>query len=528
MSKETKSALATGAPVTEQPDTPAEEHQEEFAAPQSTVVAVFAALLIAMVMGSLDQTIVSTALPTIVGELGGVDHMLWVTTAYVLTSTITMPVYGRTGDIIGRKPLFIAAVALFLAGSVVCGAAGSMAVLIAGRAIAGVGGGGLMVLSQAIVADVIPARKRALYLNIMGIGWAVPMMVGPLLGGLFTDHVSWRWAFWINIPMAALSIAAAAKLLPKPKVAGTLEGFDGAGTATIAVAICGLTLATSWGGVTYAWNSPVIIGLIAVTVAAAALFVAAERRAAQPLMPLELFKNRNFVLTTLGGFIILFAMMASLSYLPTYFQIAHGMSATAAGYMELPMELTYFVASLASGALIAKTGRYKKLMAASFAIALVGTAAICTMTAETSPIACCAYLSVMGFGFGLSFEVLVLIVQNEFPASIVGTATSATNFFREIGTTLGTSVAGALFTSGLASQLQTHLAGIGGAEALGVDANALTPAIVRALPQAVQNAVAGAYNDALMPLFMLMVPMTIAAALCMLALEEKPLSEKLS
>ncbi len=494
---------------------------------QRTVVAAFVALLIAMAMGSLDQTIVSTALPTIVGELGGVDHMLWVTTAYVLTSTIVMPIYGKVGDAIGRKPLFIVAVTLFLAGSIVCGAANSMGVLIAGRAIAGLGGGGLMVLSQAIVADIVPARKRALYLNIMGIGWALPMMVGPLLGGLFTDHLSWRWAFWINLPLAALSIAAAAKLLPRPKTTATLKSFDAAGTAAISVAICGLTLATSWGGTTYAWDSPVIIGLIVATVAATALFVMAERRATEPLMPLELFRNRNFVLTTVGGFIILFAMMAALSYLPTYFQIAHGMSATAAGYMEVPMELTYFVASLLSGVLVAKTGRYKKLMAASFAVALIGTALICTMSAETSPLACCAYLSVMGFGYGLSFEVLVLIVQNEFPAAIVGTATSATNFFREIGTTLGTSVAGAIFTSGLASQLGAHLAELGGTEALGIDTNALTPAIVHALPQAVQSAVASAYNDALMPLFWLMVPMTIAAAVCMLALDEKPLAEKL-
>ncbi len=515
---------------------PAREEQATGTAPYTTtdeapsqrnVTAVFAALLVAMVMGSLDQTIVSTALPTIVGELGGVDHMLWVTTGYVLTSTIVMPVYGKVGDAIGRKPLFIVAVALFLAGSVVCGAAGSMTVLIAGRAVAGLGGGGLMVLSQAIVADVVPARKRALYLNVMGIGWALPMMIGPLLGGLFTDHLSWRWAFWINIPLAVLSIAVAAKLLPRPKIAGTLKNFDAAGTATISVAICGLTLVTSWSGTTFAWNSPVIIGLVALTVIATVLFVIAERRAPEPLMPLELFSNRNFVLTTVGGFIILFAMMASLSYLPTYFQIAHGMSATAAGYMELPMEITYFVASLASGALIAKTGRYKKLMAASFAIALAGTAFICTMSAETSPLACCAYLSVMGFGYGLSFEVLVLIVQNEFPAAIVGTATSATNFFREIGTTLGTSVAGAIFTSGLACQLGAHLTDLGGLEALGVDMNALTPAIVHALPQAVQSAVAGAYNDALMPLFWLMVPMTIAAAVCMLALDEKPLAEKL-
>ncbi len=497
------------------------------ASPSTNTKAVFVALLVAMIMGSLDQTIVSTALPTIVGELGGVNHMLWVITAYVLTSTVTMPLYGKIGDVIGRKSLFIAAVALFLGGSIACGAATNIATLIAGRAIAGVGGGGLMVLSQAIVADVIPARKRALYLNVMGIGWAIPMMIGPLLGGVFTDYVSWRWAFWINIPMAALSIVAAAKLLPKPKHAQKLTNFDAAGITTITIAICALTLTTSWGGTAYAWNSPLIIGLIVTTLIAGILFVVAEHKAKEPLMPLFLFRNKNFVLTTLGGFIILFAMMASLSYLPTYFQIAHGMSATAAGYMELPMNLTYFVASIISGMLIGKSGRYKKLMAISFVIALIGTILICTMTATTSPVACCIYLSIIGFGFGLSFEALVLIVQNEFNASIVGTATGATNFFREIGTTLGTSIAGALFTSGLSSQLAIHLADLGGTEALGVNENGITPAIVHNLPDTLQVAVANAYNDALMPVFLLMVPMTIAAALCMLALDERPLSEKL-
>ena len=482
-----------------------------------TVIAVFVALMVCEVIGSLDQTIVSTALPTIVGDLGGVNHMLWVIAAYVLTCTITMPIYGKMGDMIGRKGLFVIASVLFLVGSIMCGAASDMAMLIAGRAVAGLGDGGLLVLSQAIVADIVPARKRALYLNIMGIGWAVPMLVGPLLGGVFTDLVSWRWAFWMNIPLTVFSIVISAVLLPTYCKRESLANFDYWGIAFVAVAVCSLALATSWGGVEYAWNSPVIICLVAAAVLFSVMFAVAEAKAKHPIMPLLLFKNRNFMLTTIGGFIILFATMAAMSYLPTYFQIAHGLSATAAGYMQVPTSIAYLIASTISGVLISKSGRYKKLMAVSFAIATVGTVLIATLTADTT----------VGFGMGLSFEVLVLIVQNEFPSDMVGVATSATNFFREIGTTLGASVAGALFTANIASQMADKLAPFGGVAALGFDANSLTPALARTLPDELQHAVAVAYNDALMPVFLLMVPLTVVAGLLMIALKEKPLADSL-
>ena len=488
---------------------------------------VFVALLLAEVMAALDQTIVSTALPTVVGDLGGVDHMLWVTTGYVLTSTIVMPVYGKVGDLIGRKVLFQVALVLFLLGSVMGGFAHGMGLLIVGRAVQGLGGGGLMVLSQAIIADIIPARKRALYLNIMGIGFAAPMLVGPLLGGLFAEHLSWRWAFWINVPMALLSIVVCGAFLPERVKKASLANFDIKGTVAISVAIVALTLATSWGGVRYEWTSPAILGLLIVFVAFSIGFVFIEKGARVPLMPLELFRNKNFVLSTAGGFVILFAMMASMSYLPTYFQLAHGMGATAAGYMEVPSSVAYFTASLISGALVAKNGKYKKLMALSFLIAIVGAIAFCTLKAESSPYAACGYLTVMGFGMGLSFEILVLIVQNEFPAAIVGTATSATNFFREIGTTLGASVAGAVFTGNLVRLLAERTEPFGGIEAYGMDANSLVPGVVHALPEVVQQAIAGAYNDALVPLFMLMVPLIAVAGVLMLMLKETPLKESI-
>lgn len=492
--------------------------------PQKSVIAVFAGLLVAMIVGSLDQTVVATALPTIVGELGGVNHMLWVTTAYVLAATVTMPLYGKMGDLIGRKGLFIGALILFIVGSIVCGMTGSMEGLVAGRAVQGLGGGGLMILSQAIVADVIPPRDRALYLSIMGIAYAVPMLVGPLLGGLFTDTIGWRWAFWINIPLALVAIATAVICLPKPRRTVEKAHFDLWGTVTLALAVTGITLATSWGGTEHAWNSPTIIGLIALTVIAGALFVVAERRAKEPIMSLELFKNRNFNIATVAGFIATFAMMGAVTYLPTYFQIVDGMSATAAGYMEMPMSIAYFIASLISGYMVSKRGTYKKLMVASFVIMVVGIACLTSITAETHFIVIGAFLAVLGFGIGLNFEILVLVVQNEFSASVVGMATAATNFFREVGTTLGTSIVGAIFTSGLAHTLSENLSPVGGTEALGVDANSLTPGIVHGLPEAVQHALGIAYNDALVPVFFFMLPLGIAGLALMLFLRETPLA----
>lgn len=493
-----------------------------------TVMLVFVGLLLAMTAGTLQQTIVATALLTIVGELDGMDHVMWVTTAYVLAATAAMPVYGKVGDLLGRKWLLVGALIVFTIGSVVCGCAFDMRMLIIGRFVQGLGGGGVIVLTQAIVADVIPARKRALYLNIMGIAWAAPMLVGPLLGGLFTDHLTWRLSFFVTVPLAAVAIAATAFLLPSFARQGRLSSFDVAGTVTIAAAVCTLTLATSFGGNEFAWSSPQIVGLLAATVLFGALFVVAEHHAKEPIMPLMLFRNRNFVLATIAGFIVLFGFMAILSYLPMYFQIAHGMSATAAGYMELPMNVLYFVASLAVGALIARSGKYKAMMVASFVVSTIAGVGLALLNPTTPPLAVAfLYLGLMGLGFGMCFEVLVLIVQNEFPAAIVGTATSATNFFREIGTTLGASVAGAVFTGNLSSLMIDRLAPLGGAEEVGIDPNALTPAVVGALPTDVHAAIASAYNDALMPVFALMVPLLVAGIVAMALLKPTPLSETL-
>ena len=385
-----------------------------------SVAAVFAGLLVAMTVGTLNQTIVATVLPTIVGELGGVNRMLWVTTSYVLAATVTMPLYGKMGDLIGRKGLFIGALALFVAGSAACALAPSMEGLVIGRAVQGLGGGGLMVLSQAIVADVVPPRRRALYLSIMGVAYAVPMLAGPLLGGFFADAVGWRWAFWFDVPLALAAIVIAAVFLPKPRRTAERAPFDVGGAVTLVAAVTALTLATLWGGNEHAWTSPTIIGLLVATAVASALFVLAERRAREPLMALSLFKNRNFDISIVASSITMFVMIGVLTYLPTYFQIVDDLNATAAGYLVAPMNAAWFAASLLSGYLVNKLGTYKKLMVVSFAVLVAGMVGFIAVDQDPSAVVVGGLLAVMGFGVGLNFEILVLVVQNEFPASPPG------------------------------------------------------------------------------------------------------------
>lgn len=494
--------------------------------PRPKLIALFAGLLVAMLVASLDQTIVSTALPTIVGELNGADHILWVTTAYVLAATLTMPVYGKLGDLIGRKGLFIGGLVLLAVGSAVCGLATSMPALIAGRAIQGLGGGGLMILAQAIVADVVPARVRGAYMGVMGVAFAVPMVLGPLLGGYFTDVVGWRWAFWMNLPLVALSIVAAIAWLPRRSVRGQIGRFDTWGMVTMTVSLTSLVLVTSLGGTTLAWDSPAIIGLAVACVVFGALFVLAERRAAEPLIPLGLFRNRNFVLTTLAGLVSMLALMGVVSYLPTYFQIVHGLSATASGFMEMPAMIAETAASIVAGVLVSRVGRYKALMVGSFAVAALGMGCLATIGVDTSLLLIGFYLFVLGVGVGLNIEILVLIAQNEFPTAIVGTVTAANNFFREVGTTLGASLVGALFTANLSRTMGEALAGLGPDVATaGVSASSLTPALMHELPTEVASAVATAYSDALAPVFVAVIPLMLVGVVLMALLKNTPLAK---
>lgn len=487
-----------------------------------TILLVFAGLLVSMLLGSLDQTIFSTALPTIVGELDGVDHMLWVTTAYMVAATIMMPIYGKLGDLIGRKGLFIAGLAIFLAGSVVGGLAPDMTWLIIGRAIQGLGGGGLMIMSQAIIADVVPVRERSKYMGIMGAVFGLSAVIGPLLGGWFTEGIGWRWAFWINIPLGIVAIAFAALFLKLPKHRASFR-FDIWRTLTMAVAVTSIILVTSWGGNTYDWDSPQILWLSVTAAVAAVAFVFAEHTASDPLIPLALFRSRNFVLATVAGLFIGVAIFGTLAYLPTYLQMVAGVNATVSGYLMLPMIAGLMIATIGTGALASKTGRYKWMPLASMIVIAVALVLMSTLTVDTALWILLGYMFVLGSGIGLGMQILVLIVQNSFPNSQVGTATASNNFFREIGASVGGALVGALFTSRLTDLLTTGLSDLGAAgSAAGSDLNSLTPSAVNALPDAVRDIIVGAYNDALTPVFLMLVPMVLAGFVALLFIKEVP------
>lgn len=481
---------------------------------------VLSALMVAMMLASLDQMIFGTALPTIVGELGGVDHMTWVITAYLLAETIMLPIYGKLGDIIGRKGLFIGALVIFLIGSILGGLSSSMGSLIAGRAVQGIGAGGLMILSQAIIADIIPARERGRYMGLMGGVFGLSAVLGPLLGGWFTEGIGWRWAFWMNIPLGLLAIAVAWKFIQIPEMPRSRVKWDYAGTVFMVIATVSLILFTTWGGSQYAWDSPTIIGLIITCIVASVILVFVELRAENPLIPLEFFANRNFTLTTVTGLILGISMFGVLGYLPTYMQMVNGISATEAGYMMIPMMVGMMGFSILSGNLVTRTGAYRHFPIIGLAITFASLFMFHSLTVETPLWQLGLYLFVFGTGLGLTMQILILVVQNTLPLEVVGTATSVNNFFRQVGASIGTALVGGIFVGNLKDLLAERLP----AQAAGsVDTNQVTPAIVAQLPEPLHSVFVGAYNDALTPVFVVLMPLIAAAWIIVLFIKHEPL-----
>ncbi|MEU5467642.1 MDR family MFS transporter [Kocuria salsicia] len=491
---------------------------------------LFASLMVVMLLASLGQTILSTALPTIVGDLGGVDHMSWVITGYILASTVMMPVYGRISDLFGRKPVLLAAILLFLAGSVIGASAGTMGWLITARVVQGLGGGGLMILAQTSIADVVPARDRGKYMGVMGAVFAVSSVAGPLLGGWITEGPGWRWAFSFNIPLGILAIIAVAAFLRLPqRTRERSERIDYLGMVLLAAATTCLVLVCTWGGTQYDWNSPQILWLCATTVAGGVAFAVAETRASSPVIPLSLFRDRNFTLTTLSGLAVGVAMFGALGYMPTYIQMVKGVDATQAGLLMTPMMASLLITSIVSGQVVSRTGRYKFFPLVGMVVMGVGLWLLSTLQVDDSTFRMCAYLAVFGAGIGLSMQILVLIVQNSFPNKIVGTATAASNFFRQVGATVGSAVVGSLFISRLKDLLAENLpqvpGGAGGASG-GMNANSFTPQSVHALPQMFRDPVIQSYNDALLPIFLYMIPLALVALVMLAFVVEKPLSTR--
>ncbi|WP_410586873.1 DHA2 family efflux MFS transporter permease subunit [Amycolatopsis sp. lyj-23] len=483
------------------------------------VNAVFGAVLLGMLLAALDQTIVGTALPTIVGDLGGAGHLSWVVTSYLLAETIMTVVVGKLGDLFGRKLMFQLSVIVFGIGSFCAGFAGSMVWLIVWRAVQGLGGGGLMVTSTALIADVVPLRERGKYQGVLGSVFGVVTVAGPMLGGFFVDHLSWRWAFYVNIPLVVVVLVVASSAMPNARAA-VKPVIDYLGILLIGLAATGLTLVTSWGGTQYAWGSPVIIGMAAGSLVLLAAFVFAELRAKEPMLPMRLFRNPVFTVGGIMSFVVGFAMLGALSYLPTYMQYVQGTSATTSGVRLLPMVLALLVASIAAGNAVSRTGRYKVFPLAGAAGMTIGLYLLSRLGPGTGFWEASAYMAVLGLGIGLGMQVLTIAVQNTVDYADLGVATSGVTFLRSIGSSFGAAIFGTVY----ANQLTPKLAAL--PVPPGVDPRALqVPTALHALPPSVSAPVIKAYSDSLHVVFLAAAPVGLVALVLAFFLKEVPLRD---
>ncbi|MFJ2442060.1 DHA2 family efflux MFS transporter permease subunit [Streptomyces sp. NPDC087658] len=473
-----------------------------------TVLVAIGALLMGMLLAALDQTIVSTALPTIVSDLGGLEHLSWVVTAYLLASTAATPLWGKLGDQYGRKRLFQTAIVIFLIGSALCGVAQNMAQLIGFRALQGLGGGGLIVLSMAIVGDLVAPRERGKYQGLFGAVFGATSVLGPLLGGFFTQHLSWRWVFYINLPLGVVALLVIASVLHIP-VHRTRHTIDYLGTFLIAsVAVC-LVLVASLGGTTWAWDSAGIIGLALLGLVLLAVFVRVERRAAEPVLPLRLFRLRTFTLVAVISFIVGFAMFGTMTYLPTFLQVVQGVTPTMSGVHLLPMVLGLLLTSTLSGQIVSRTGRWKAFPILGTGVTAIGLLLLHQLTEFSGTWRMSVYFFVFGAGLGLVMQVLVLVVQNAVGYRDLGVATSGATFFRSIGASFGVAVFGTIFTNLLRGKLDAALAGRTlppGASAGELSAD---PQSLGRLPDALRATVLHAYATSITDVFLYGVPLVL-------------------
>ncbi len=485
------------------------------------ILIIIGGLLLGMLLAALDQTIVATALPTIAGDLHGLSHLAWVVTAYLLASTVSTPLWGKLGDLYGRKSFFQAAIVIFLIGSVLAGLAQSMLQLILFRAVQGIGGGGLMVGAQTIVADVVPPRDRGRYQGMFGAVFGVTSVLGPLIGGFFVDHLSWRWVFYVNLPVGAVALIVVTAVLPG-HLRRASHRIDYAGTLLLAGAATSLVLLTSLGGTTYAWSSVPIVALGVGAVVLTGLFLWVEQRAAEPVLPLRLFRNRVFSASSAIGFVVGFAMFGTLTYLPQYMQIVRGVSPTSSGLRLLPMMGGLLLTSVATGQLISKWGRYKIFPILGTATMTVGLFLLSLLHPDTNALQTSVSMFVLGVGIGGAMQVLVIAVQNAVDYRDLGAATSGATFFRSIGGSFGTAIFGAIFANVLAGNLSHAL---GGQQLpAGVTASSgASPAVLDALPKAIHTAYVSGYSASLRTVFLIAVPVGAIAFLLSWTLKELPL-----
>jgi EmrB/QacA subfamily drug resistance transporter len=484
---------------------------------------VFGGLMLGMLLAALDQTIVATALPTIVGDLGGLNHLSWVVTAYLLTSTAVTPLWGKLSDLYGRRGTFQAAIAIFLAGSMLSGLSQNMGELIAFRAIQGLGGGGLMALAMAIVGDLVSPRERGRYQGWFGAAFALASVSGPLLGGYFTDQLSWRWIFYVNLPLgvAALAVTTVALRIPFRRVR---RRIDYLGAVLLVAAVSCIVTATTWGGTTFPWGSVQIVGLAVAAIALLALFVAWEARASEPILPLHLFRNPIFTVAGAITLLLGLALFGAVVYLPEYLQVVRGVSAARSGLQLMPLTLGIVVASAGSGQLVSRIGRYKVFPIVGASLLTIGFFLLTHIQVDTGTVALSGWMLVVGLGIGCIMQIAVLAVQNAVAYQDLGTATSATVFFRLLGGSLGTAFFGAVLLNRLQHNLAVLLpAGTSGRAPVRVASLQGAPQRLRSLPGPVLHGLLEAFARSYQVVYCWAIPFALATLLLTLLLREAPL-----